>query len=697
MPYVISIVGDRLEKEYFFDKSPIVIGRLQRNDIFIQDNQISRQHAQIVQNGDAFTIEDLNSTNFVYLNRKKVLKAPLSHGDIVNVGGAANLLFLVEPDAELADRVLREITDSQPEFTSEALQLRQTMESLAGELSSGDGQMAPPIQDPEEPSASSSGLTRNVDDFQALYEISYCVNSTLKLDQVLSLLVTKMLAVFSADRGCIMLRPKDRRALSIALARSRGGELASKGDFSLDVANRSIDLGRALIHPEDGRSAGGAVVMCAPLRVKSEVIGVIYCDSTTRADPFHRKDLLLFEALSHQAAIAIDNARLTEDLRKKQQKLEEANEELRDRSTRLQIAKEHLDRKVAELEALNAVSKGMNMVSDRDSVLQLILEKMVDLLKAERGSVLLCNEETDYMDVGAVLGMPKNSKPKEGPKLKIGEGIAGQALKLGSAVIAPEGHRNASFKSLVDRDRNIRSLLCVPLLHNDRRIGVINITNKQGGANFEESDKPLAMTLAKQAAITIESARLYNEAIFDGLTNLNVHRYFQVWLDKEFQRTKRFNAPLSLVMIDIDNFKAVNDNYGHQFGDVILQEVADLVRKSVRSIDLAARYGGEEFAVILPETDEEGARVFAERLRIKIAQAKYCYQETVLPVTVSMGIATFPRHKAENKDQLIRFADRALYYSKATGKNKVSLYSDEMDALAEGEADSNRLEGSDGS
>lgn len=677
MPYVISIVAARVEREYFFDRTPIVIGRLPKNDIAIKDNSVSRQHAQILETGGQYQVEDLHSTNFVFLNKKKVLKSPLTHGDIVNIGGAANLIFLLHPDPPLLEKLVREITDN-PEFSAEALSLKQTMASLADEITH---------QEPSEPGAAEgpkdTELARSLDDFQALLEISYSLNSTLKLDQILKLLVGKLLGVFRAERGHILFYNAARQ-LETYLSHTADGEPAT-GPLNVELCNRAMAMARAVVSPEPGQPqpAGSGCAMCAPLRVKSNIFGAIHVDASARERPFNRKDLLLFEAMSHQAAIAINNARLTNDLRDKQAKLEQANRELLDRSTRLQLANERLDEKIAELEALNAISRGMNMVSDLDSVLRLILAKMVELLRAERGSVMLCNEETEAMDVKLVLPEPQEGRPPStAAKLRIGEGIAGLALRQGAAVAVADGHRNELFKPLLEHNANIRTLLCVPLIQNERRIGVINITNKREGKSFTEADKQLAMTLANQAAITIENARNYTMAICDGLTNLYVHRFFQLQLEKEFERTRRHDKCLSLVMLDIDNFKSINDNYGHQFGDVILQEVAALVRKEVRTIDFPARYGGEEFAVVLPETDSEGAHTFAERLRKRIAAQSFCYHEKVLPVTVSVGVATHPRDHATCKEQLIGYADKALYHSKATGKNKVSLYSSECEGTA---------------
>jgi diguanylate cyclase (GGDEF)-like protein len=162
----------------------------------------------------------------------------------------------------------------------------------------------------------------------------------------------------------------------------------------------------------------------------------------------------------------------------------------------------------------------------------------------------------------------------------------------------------------------------------------------------------------------------------DGLTGLYNHRHFEERLNEEFRRAQRYSDPVSLVMLDLDHFKSVNDRYGHPFGDRVLRTTAELLRSSLRDPDICARYGGEEFAVILPKTHLQGALAVAERIVRAMRQKVYVVAEgeAELRVTASVGIAFFPSKDVTSSDLLVRFADEALYRAKREGRDKVCLY-----------------------
>ena len=165
--------------------------------------------------------------------------------------------------------------------------------------------------------------------------------------------------------------------------------------------------------------------------------------------------------------------------------------------------------------------------------------------------------------------------------------------------------------------------------------------------------------------------RLELLSITDGLTKLHNHRHFQDELTRAFEESQRYQRPLSLVIVDLDFFKKVNDTYGHAIGDEVLKTVAKVFQDSIRSTDLAARYGGEEFGLLLPETDLNDAIAFAEKIRATIEASPIHTPAGVIPVTVSIGVATVPHSRIPSPKELIVASDKALYRAKKNGRNQV--------------------------
>lgn len=333
-----------------------------------------------------------------------------------------------------------------------------------------------------------------------------------------------------------------------------------------------------------------------------------------------------------------------------------------------------LDLRVHELSTLYDISRSISMtlITDKEKRINLVLDKSLASIGAERGSLMLYDKMSDELVVEVVRGEGMGSVQQT--RLKLGEGIAGKVLATGAPVISNQGQKDDRFVGTTAYDNALKSILCVPLMVDDQPIGVINLVNKTGGGRFTADDERLAMTIGQQAASVIENARLYRLATIDGLTDLYVHRHFQIRLEEELRRARRYGKHLSIMLTDIDHFKGFNDTYGHQTGDLVLQNVARLLRETVRDIDLPARYGGEEFAVILPETDREGALILAERLR-KIIETNEVPTKAYgnLKVTISIGVACFPDIPVEARKDLIEFADMALYHAKENGRNRTTI------------------------
>jgi diguanylate cyclase (GGDEF)-like protein len=212
--------------------------------------------------------------------------------------------------------------------------------------------------------------------------------------------------------------------------------------------------------------------------------------------------------------------------------------------------------------------------------------------------------------------------------------------------------------------------LALPLVAGETSFGTLTLSGRQ----FSDEQRRLAKSLAAQAVIALENARLHSiverEAHIDGLTGLASRRHFEETLARELARAKRFGTPLAIVLADLDNFKAVNDRHGHAVGDLVLREFAAVVQNTVREVDLAGRWGGEEFALLLPGTDARGGVQLAERLRTAIeSRAVILPDGSALKITASLGVSSYSA--ASSAEELFDAADQALYRAKTSGKNQV--------------------------
>jgi diguanylate cyclase (GGDEF)-like protein len=287
------------------------------------------------------------------------------------------------------------------------------------------------------------------------------------------------------------------------------------------------------------------------------------------------------------------------------------------------------------------------------------LEQRLRELDAERGRVR--DAIARFGDALAATHDPYALLPVIVQNTVEATGAAGARLVVNGKEIAREGE-----------PANGGRPLAIPLGLDGRESGVLYLTPK--GADFSDEARELAHWLGSQASIALENARLHRlverQANTDGLTELPNRRHFEEALEAEISRAERFEGSLALILADLDDFKQVNDRYGHQAGDEVLQTFADILRTTVREIDLPARYGGEEFAVLLPQTDLVGAHQLAERLRRALAARPMAtHPGGLVAVTASFGVAAFP--DAPTPAALFAAADEALYRAKRAGKNCV--------------------------
>lgn len=306
-----------------------------------------------------------------------------------------------------------------------------------------------------------------------------------------------------------------------------------------------------------------------------------------------------------------------------------------------------------------------------------LLEQATQILGADQGSLMVYDDIKNELVVMAMKGM--NPSLFSLFNVKPGEGIAGKVYQDGlpllveNAVQDPQIHHTARPRYKTD------SFVIVPLKKGGRTSGLISIADKADGTSFSEEDLDLLQAMSSFITMAMDRSELHEKAeklkeisITDPLTGLLNRRYFQERLMEEIEGCKRHGLPVCLIMVDIDDFKQVNDTYGHLKGDEAIKSLASSLRKTIRSIDVASRYGGEEFTVILPQTDKEDAHRIAKRLCESFSMEGTA-QLDIPRLTVSVGLSSFPED-AETIDGLIDSADRALYQAKHSGKNRVIVY-----------------------
>ncbi|MBN2533910.1 MAG: diguanylate cyclase [Spirochaetales bacterium] len=305
------------------------------------------------------------------------------------------------------------------------------------------------------------------------------------------------------------------------------------------------------------------------------------------------------------------------------------------------------------------VSQDICSILNPDELVEEVLQKAIEIVGAQSGYLFIKDENTDELKIQ----VSKNI---------IDAAIPEWILEIVNKVYFTE-------KTIITNEiKTNKSVICVPLLYKNEAIGVCYLYNNLSHNIFADEDKEILEVIMTQAAISLVNARLYELATVDGLTKLYIHRHFQLLLHTELKRSKRYNHPCSLIMADIDHFKKVNDTYGHQFGDKVLQETATFIRSNCRSTDIPARYGGEEFSVILPETNRDNALLVAEKIRNSIKKNVFSYSGNKVQISISLGVAEYP-FNALNKDSLIEAADKALYISKEKGRNRVTVFEQKIE------------------
>jgi len=334
------------------------------------------------------------------------------------------------------------------------------------------------------------------------------------------------------------------------------------------------------------------------------------------------------------------------------------------------------ERKIQEVGIFHDVAKALTSSLDLDSILQTIMEKMAEFFRPDTWSLLMVDEEKNELYFAIAVGTA--AEALKNVRLKVGEGIAGWVAKHGERLIVPDVYSDPRFSKRIDEMTKCetRSIICIPLRSKLRVLGVIQLVNVDM-RNFGDQESFFLQSLCDYAAIAIENARAFEKiqelTITDDCTGLYNARHLHRTLETEVYRSSRFNYEFTVLFIDLDHFKQVNDTHGHLIGSKLLAEIGYLIKAQLRLIDYAFRYGGDEFVVLLPQTGKDAALFVARRLRDMLRTNTFCQEEGLnLNVRASIGVATYP-HDAKTPQDIIRQADEMMYLVKNTSRDNIGV------------------------
>ncbi len=350
------------------------------------------------------------------------------------------------------------------------------------------------------------------------------------------------------------------------------------------------------------------------------------------------------------------------------------HDEERSRSESVEEELKRLQTRNTELELLYESIRDLTTTLSEREVLERLMERTLAHLDSEIGSILLLGPDGRLCIVVA-RGLPKTVV--DSTRLEIGDGISGAVAQTGRALLVTDIEKDTRFGRRNHERYYTRSFISAPLLHHRTVRGVININNKRSRVPFTQPDLRFLEAIAGHASVALANAQRFEQVLEqaqrDALTGLANHGHFWASLALEHQRACRYGHSLSVVMIDVDHFKAFNDAHGHPAGDQALRAVAHILESNSRSHDLVARYGGEEFAVILPETTLDGAQTYAENIRGAMETASFG-PDGGTQLTVSAGVAGLGDGSV-SPQQLVERADTSLYQAKEQGRNRVVRHS----------------------
>ena len=489
---------------------------------------------------------------------------------------------------------------------------------------------------------------RRTREYELLTQMGQVVSSRLDPDEVLRSIHKELGLLFDTetfyvafldedeirfDFECVSGRTRPKRTRKVANGLTEwvirtGQPLLIRSDMEKTRAKLGVTF-----MPERPAKSYCAVPICS----NNHPVGMMAAMNFDREFVYEQRDLELLQTAAGQVAVAIENARLFADQQ----------------------------RRSRYLAFLNNVSKAAISSQDSEQLLAEIVAEIQHNFDFDHIGLGVLDYVSKEIEIKAEAGATAHAAGKRVP---LGVGAIGRCARSNEMVLVQNGV-DAYLQSVLP---DARSVLCIPIAYSDSLLGVLNVESRRERA-FPEQEVLILRTLAGLLATALHNAfvfqKLQQQSITDGLTGLKTRRFFLEALQSEWKRASRSGRPFSVVLIDLDKFKDVNDGLGHLEGDLVLARVGRLLEQKSRQSNVVARYGGDEFVILMPETGVEQAQIMAERLRVWIATDPMLSERTI---SGSFGVASFPVHGA-TAEEVIRVADAGMYASKHSGGNCVSI------------------------
>ena len=489
---------------------------------------------------------------------------------------------------------------------------------------------------------------RRTKEYELLTQVGQAISSRLDQDEVLRSVQKELGQIFDTSNFYIAFQ--EGEAIRYELEVEKGAVLPKRSRKAANgLTEYMIRTGQPLLIRSDleqvrerlgvtDSSGPPAKSFCgAPILLSGQVAGVMAAMNAEREYVFEPRDLEVMQTAAGQVSVAVENARLF------------AEEQRRSR----------------QLAFLNNISKTAISSEDSEQMLAAIVAEIQKTFRFDHIGIGILDYATKDIEIKAEAGITTQAL---GKRIQLGAGILGRVARSGeSALVQTSG--NDPLQGVLEHSR---SVLCIPIAYGSTLLGVLNVESQQEDA-FSPQDVLIMNTLADLLATALHNSfvfqKLQQQSITDGLTGIKTRRFFYEALSSEWRRGLRSGRPFSVILIDLDRFKAVNDTHGHLEGDLVLARLGRLLEQKCRQSNVVARYGGDEFIILMPETGIEQAEALAERLRQWLATDTMLNEHKI---TGSFGVASYPVH-GRSAEEIVRVADVGMYISKHAGGDRVSI------------------------